>query len=204
MNENYIDIENLKNIIIEKDNKINQILNQNNELKEENKKLKNEINNNNDCIKDLKLNIENLQKQIKNYENQLFFLNEEEMEQIYNELNKEIYIQNKINLELFKLKLKDLIKEKKQNYEGLNKEEIISDLKDKMMDLVKNLLLNEEEMEQIYNEFEEEFHIQNVINLDDFKLKLIDLIKKEKEKYEGMDKEKMMPDLKEKITDLVL
>ena len=49
-----LDIENLKNIIIEKDKKINQILNQNNELNEENKKLKNEKNNNNDCIKDLK------------------------------------------------------------------------------------------------------------------------------------------------------
>jgi len=129
-----LDIENLKNIIIEKDNKINQILNQNNELNKENKKLKNEINNNNDCIKDLKLNIENLQKQIKNYEYQL--LTEEEMEQIFNELHEDTNIGSVIELKDFKLKLKDLIKKEKENYEGLDKDEIISDLKDKMMDLV--------------------------------------------------------------------
>ena len=131
-----LDIENLKNIIIEKDKKINQILNQNNELNEENKKLKNEINNNNDCIKDLKLNIENLQKQIKNYEIQLFFLNEEDMEQIYNELNDDFNIQKVIDLDSFKIKLKDLIKQEKENYKKLDKEKIISDLKDKMWDLI--------------------------------------------------------------------
>ena len=140
-----LDIENLKNIIIEKDNKINQILNQNNELNEENKKLKNEINNNNDCIKDLKLNIENLQKQIKNYEIQKIELNEkeeyqllteEEIKQIYNELCEEWSIEKVIDLDSFKIKLKDLIKKEKDNYEGLNREEIISDLKEKITDLV--------------------------------------------------------------------
>ena len=128
-----LDIENLKNIIIEKDNKINQILNQNNELNEENKKLKNEINNNNDCIKDLKLNIENLQKQIKNYED-LLLLNEKEMEQIYNELCEEWNIGNVIDLDSFKIKLKDLIKQEKEK--KCDKEKIISELKDKITDLV--------------------------------------------------------------------
>ena len=196
-----LDIENLKNIIIEKDNKINQILNQNNELNEENKKLKNEINNNNDCIKDLKLNIENLQKQIKNYEIQLFFLNEEDMEQIYNELNDDFNIQKEIDLDSFKIKLKDLIKQEKEK--KCDKEKIMSDLKEKMTDLI-DLFLNEKEMEQIYNDLKEEMNIENVINLENFKIKLKDLIKQEKENYKKWDKEEILSDLKEKMTDLIL
>ena len=53
----------------------------------------------------------------------------------------------------------------------MDKEKIISDLKDKMTE---NLLLNEKEMEQIYNELKEEVNIQNVIDLEFFKLKLKD------------------------------
>ena len=45
-------------------------------------------------------------------------------------------IQNVIDIDLFKIKLKDLIKKEKENYEGMSKDEIISDLKEKMTDLV--------------------------------------------------------------------
>ena len=65
-------------------------------------------------------------------------------------------------------------------------------------------LLTEEEIKQIYDELSEEMNIQNVIDLDLFKLKLKDLIKKERENYEGMSKEEIMSDLKDKITDDVL
>ena len=63
-------------------------------------------------------------------------LTEEEIKQIYDELSEEMNIQNVIELDLFKLKLKDLIKKEKENYEGMSKEEIISNLKDIMTDLI--------------------------------------------------------------------
>ena len=66
-----LNIKNLNNNIIEKDNKINQILKQNNELNEENKKLKNEIKNNNISFEKLKNENEKIQKLIKEKENNI-------------------------------------------------------------------------------------------------------------------------------------
>ena len=65
-------------------------------------------------------------------------------------------------------------------------------------------LLTKDEIKQIYDELSEEMNIQNVIDLDLFKVKLKNLIKKEKGNYEGMSKEEIMSDLKDKITDDVL
>ena len=67
-----------------------------------------------------------------------------------------------------------------------------------------NNLLTEEEIQQIYDELSEEMNIGNVIDIDLFKVKLKDLIKKEKDNYEGLNREEIISDLKEKITDLVL
>ena len=67
-----------------------------------------------------------------------------------------------------------------------------------------NNLLTEEEIIQMYDDLNEEMNIQNVINKDAFKIKLVDLLKKEKENYEGMSKDEIISDLKEKMTDLVL
>ena len=63
-------------------------------------------------------------------------ISDEEIKQIYNELKDEINIEKIINLDVFKLKLIGFLKEEKDNYKEMNKEERISDLKDKMMDLV--------------------------------------------------------------------
>ena len=63
-------------------------------------------------------------------------ISDEDIENIYNELKEDMNIQNVIDLETFKIKLKGILKEEKDNYKEMNKEEIISDLKDKMMDLV--------------------------------------------------------------------
>ena len=133
-----MNIENLEKNIVEKDNKIEQILKQNNELTEENQKLKNEINNNN--IKDLKLNIENLQIKLNNYENQKISLNklitEKDFEQIYNKLDEEINLGNVINLDLFKIKINELIKNEKEKYDGVKKDDIINELKNKIVNII--------------------------------------------------------------------
>ena len=72
-----------------------------------------------------------------------------------------------------------------------------------MMDFVKNLFLNEEEMEEIYNELCEEMNIENIMDLDYFKIKLKEIIKQEKENYKGWNKEKLMSELKEKSMDFI-
>ena len=90
------------------------------------------------------LNIENENEnsfeEMKEEDNQDNTLNDiisdEEIKQIYNELKDEINIEKIINLDVFKLKLIGFLKEEKDNYKEMNKEERISDLKDKMMDLV--------------------------------------------------------------------
>ena len=135
-----MNIENLEKNIVEKDNKIEQILKQNNELTEENQKLKNEMNNNNNNIKDLKLNIENLQIKLNNYENQKISLNklitEKDFEQIYNKLDEEINLGNVINLDLFKIKIGELINNEKEKYEGVKKDDIINELKNKIVNII--------------------------------------------------------------------
>ena len=135
-----MNIENLEKNIVEKDNKIEQILKQNNELTEENQKLKNEMNNNNNNIKDLKLNIENLQIKLNNYENQKISLNklitEKDFEQIYNKLDEEINLGNVINLDLFKIKIGELINNEKEKYEGVKKDVIINELKNKIVNII--------------------------------------------------------------------
>ena len=85
----------------------------------------------------------------------------------------------------------------------MDKEKIISDLKDKMKDLEENLFLNEKDMEQMYNDLKEEVNIENTIDLKNFKIKFKDLIKQEKENYEGMNKEEILSDLKERMIDLI-
>ena len=139
-------VENLEKNIAEKDNKIEQILKleqilkQNKELNEENQKLKNEINNNNDNFKDLKLNLENLQIKLNNYENQKISLNklitEKDFEQIYNKLDEEINLGNVINLDLFKIKINELIKNEKEKYDGVKKDDIINELKNKIVNII--------------------------------------------------------------------
>ncbi len=135
-----MNIEKLEKNIVEKDNKIEQILKQNNELTEENQKLKNEMNNNNNNIKDLKLNIENLQIKLNNYENQKISLNklitEKDFEQIYNKLDEEINLGNVINLDLFKIKIGELINNEKEKYEGVKKDVIINELKNKIVNII--------------------------------------------------------------------
>ena len=64
------------------------------------------------------------------------FLTNEEEEQIYKELCEEMNIQNVINKDLFIIQLKGLINKEKKNYEDMSKNEILGDLKDKMMDLI--------------------------------------------------------------------
>jgi chromosome segregation ATPase len=128
-----LDIKNLEN-------KINRILKQNDELNEENQKLKNEINNNNDNIKEFKLNLENLQIKLNNYENQKISLNklitEKDFEQIYNKLDEEINLGNVINLDLFKIKIGELINNEKEKYEGVKKDDIINELKNKIVNII--------------------------------------------------------------------
>ncbi len=90
------------------------------------------------------LNIENeneisfeKMKEEDNQDNELNdIISDEEIKKIYNELKDEINIEKIINLDVFKLKLIGFLKEEKDNYKEMNKEERISDLKDKMMDLV--------------------------------------------------------------------
>ena len=135
-----MNVENLEKNIAEKDNKIEQILKQNKELNEENQKLKNEINNNNDNIKEFKLNLENLQIKLNNYENQKISLNklitEKDFEQIYNKLDEEINLGNVINLDLFKIKIRELINNEKEKYEGVKKDVIINELKNKIVNII--------------------------------------------------------------------
>ena len=135
-----MNVENLEKNIAEKDNKIEQILKQNKELNEENQKLKNEINNNNDNIKEFKLNLENLQIKLNNYENQKISLNklitEKDFEQIYNKLDEEINLGNVINLDLFKIKINELIKNEKEKYDGVKKDDIINELKNKIVNII--------------------------------------------------------------------
>ena len=64
------------------------------------------------------------------------FLSNEEEEQIYNELCEEFNIQNLIDKDVFIVKLKELIKKEKKNYTDTNRDEILGDLKEKMMDLI--------------------------------------------------------------------
>jgi hypothetical protein len=63
-------------------------------------------------------------------------ISDEDIEKIYNELKDEIDIENIINFKEFKLKLIGFLKEQKDNYKEMEKEKRISELKDKMMDLV--------------------------------------------------------------------
>ena len=89
------------------------------------------------------LNIENENEnsfeKIKEEDNQINEFNDlisdEDIVQIYNELNDDINIENIINLESFKIKLNGVLKEQKDYYKEMEKEERISELKDKMMDL---------------------------------------------------------------------
>ena len=136
-------IKEKENIIIEKNNKINQILKEKNNLNEENKQiknLKNEIKIKNKDINDLKSNIEKLQIKIKNYENENNKFNghltNEEVNKIYNELDESINIHDKINFDLFNFKLKKLLKNEKENYEVMKKDDVMNDLKEKMAELI--------------------------------------------------------------------
>ena len=136
-------IKEKENIIIEKNNKINQILKEKYNLNEENKQiknLKNEIQTKNNDINKLKNNIEKLQIKIKDYENQNNKFNgnltKEEVNKIYNELDDLANIHEKINFDLFNFKLKKLLKNEKENYELMKKDEIINHLKDKMLELI--------------------------------------------------------------------
>ena len=61
-------------------------------------------------------------------------LSDEDIENIYNELKEDMNIQNVIDLETFKIKLKGILKEEKDNYKDMEKDERISDLRDKMID----------------------------------------------------------------------
>ena len=76
------------------------------------------------------------EKDIPNQNNEFNdIISDEDIEQIYNELNDDIKIENIINLEVFKIKLNGVLKEQKDYYKEMEKEERISELKDKMMDL---------------------------------------------------------------------
>ena len=98
------------------------------------------MNNNNNNIKDLKLNIENLQIKLNNYENQKISLNklitEKDFEQIYNKLDEEINLGNVINLDLFKIKIGELINNENEKYEGVKKDVIINELKNKIVNII--------------------------------------------------------------------
>ena len=49
----------------------------------------------------------------------------------------------------------------------------------------------------------DEFNIEKIINLDEFKVKLEEILKKEKINYKEKDKEEIIEDLKDKIIDLL-
>ena len=61
-------------------------------------------------------------------------LTNEEMEQIYDEIEDDFNISEFLNKAQFIIKLKDLIKKEKDNYKGMDKKEIIYDLKEKVID----------------------------------------------------------------------
>ena len=91
-----------------------------------------------------------------------------------------------------------------ENENSFEKEKVEDIIDQDNQDNEFNDLVSDGDIEQIYNELKDEINIENIINFKDFKIKLIDLLKKEKDNYKKMDKEDRINNIKDKMMDLVL
>jgi len=129
-----------------------------------------------------------------------------DFEQLYNTLNEQhnISTMENGNKDLVKIKVEEILE--KEEYSNTEKENILSDLKKKIMDELRdefNGIITNEDFEQLYKSLNEDNNITTMenVNKDLIKIKVKEILKNED--YSGLEKEDIINDLKEKIMDEV-